>query len=391
MKKNYFYLAACAMALTACTSESVLEDEILDRKEIGFQNVVQRLTRDGDVKDLTSKDLSHFQVYGYYTLPGNDDIANDVFNDVTVTRDITNKWSYSTMKRYWIPGAKYYFYAYSCGDEYKLEEDYGVFSFNMREGLTPQQRVLKLTGYICDNTHQHDLIFASNTGATQANPFAGILGKETDNDLVAFQFKHILSKVNAKFTSQFPAEYDITISDVTIKNIRDRGDYNPLTGWNNVVRRSGSLHFVYLLDTEKTITTSAEEAPVFSNSAYVIPYKYNGTKTKDDWSGEETNTYVSLEFTVNITYNGEDIYSKKIVGEFNPEWKAGYTYTYNINIDGDATGLQLISFTTATDEYGKIVSDWNSEGAITFRFEIKDWEDGGGGTIVVPGRNKNRN
>lgn len=63
---------------------------------------------------------------------------------------------------------------------------------------------------------------------------------------------------------------------------------------------------------------------------------------------------------------------KHVVGEFDPGWKMGYTY--NIKLDGDATGLEVITFKTETDEDGKIGTNWGveSDGGIAFNITIKE-------------------
>lgn len=377
MKRSYFYFAASALVLSACTSEAVLDDAILTQNAIGFENVVKKHSRqEGDVTDLTGNSLKSFQVFGYYTLPENNEHANTVFDDVTVTRADNGTWSYAGEQRFWVPKAKYYFYAYSCGDVVKLNSDYGTFTLDTKGEHTADERVLKINNYICDSSHQHDLIFASNTGATADDEFAGILGKEKANDLVSFQFKHLLTKVNAKFTSNFPDEYVITISNVTLENIRNIGNYNPSAGtdpithhsqggWQNVERVKGQRPIVYLLNTGETnvkpITTSRGKEPAVTNSAFVIPYSYNGTKPTQE-NPDIPNTFVYLKFKLTVSYNGEDIMTKELTGEFNPSWTAGYTYTYNVIVDGSAANLEIITFTTDTDEDGNEVSNWATDG-----------------------------
>lgn len=377
MKRSYFYFAASALVLSACTSEAVLDDAILNQNVIGFENVVKKHSRqEGDVTDLTGNGLQSFQVFGYYTLPENPKHAHKIFDDRTVTRAQDGKWFYSGEQHYWVKDARYYFYAYSCGDIVQLNSDFGTFTLDADGELTPIDRVLKIHNYICDSSHQHDLIFASNTGATAEDEFEGILGKEKANDLVSFQFKHLLSKVNAKFTSNFPDDYEITISNVTLENIRNIGNYNPCAGtdpitqqsqggWQNVERKDGKRAMVYLLNTRDNsvnpISTSRGKDAAVTNSAFVIPYSYSGTKpTQED--PNIPNTFVYLKFQLTVTYNGEYIMTKELTGEFNPSWTAGYTYTYNIVVDGNAANLEVITFTTTTDENGNEVSGWASDG-----------------------------
>ncbi|MDE6308863.1 MAG: fimbrillin family protein, partial [Muribaculaceae bacterium] len=68
MKKHFFYLAAGAFALTACTSEDVIDDVQTTRNPIQFENVVNKMTR---ATDLNTSNFKQFNVFGFYTVPGN--------------------------------------------------------------------------------------------------------------------------------------------------------------------------------------------------------------------------------------------------------------------------------------------------------------------------------
>lgn len=68
MKRSIFYFALSALALTACTSEDVKNDDVAKRSAIGFENVANKFSR---VEDLTNVSLSQFNVFGYYTTPDN--------------------------------------------------------------------------------------------------------------------------------------------------------------------------------------------------------------------------------------------------------------------------------------------------------------------------------
>ncbi len=362
MKKKFFYLAASALALTACTSENVVDDAVLTSNAIGFENVVNKSTR----ADLTKDNLELFQVYGYYVTPSENKIAVPVFQNVPVRWNKTRlAWEYDGQTRYWLEGEKYYFYAYSCGSVAKLDKKYGSFDMNMDNGVRVEDRVLKINGYLCDNTHQHDLIFATNTGATETDKFVGITGKLKDNDKVSLQFNHILSKVRAQFTSQFPADYTVKVSEVRIGNIYNQGDYHPFAteGWINVKRLSDKAQ-VDLATTTKVIspegeidaqyiTTSSATDPVKTGYAYVIPKTYG------------TDDTVTLAFHIVVENKGEVIFSKDMYGTFNPNWDPGYTYVYDVKLDGNAANLEPIVFTTVTDGDGAVV-DWEKETTVNF-------------------------
>lgn len=368
MAKRLLFLAAGALALTACTSSDVIDDVASSRNVIQFENVVDKLTRAEDPKDLTSGNLSQFSVFGYYTMPNSSTVANEVFDDIVVERLDNGTWTYNknneeSKNRYWVKDAKYYFYAYSCGDVTKLNGKFGKFKMDMSNGLMPSSRVLKIEDYLCDNTHQHDLIFASNTGATETDAFAGILGSDNNNTAVAFQFKHLLSKVKARFTSKFPAEYEVEITDVSIQNIRSIGDYNPTTGWQNVRRPEGEFPFVYLLNTSNpkinpiSVSNKIEndkQASCETETAFVIPYGYNGS----DGEGA-ANTWVYIKFTIKLLFNKVPVLTKELTGKFNPNWEAGFSYIYNVEVSGSTTNMDVITFTTTTNDKGEVVNSWN--------------------------------
>lgn len=366
MTKSLVFLAAGALALTACTSQDEVNSVLTSKNNvIKFENVVNKHSR----ADITTEDLTHFNVFGFYTMPGNDKIAHQVFYNTDVNW-VKGAWDYSTGygERYWIPGAKYYFYAYSCNntiisDEIVTEIGYKM---DMQDGINATDRVLEIDNYVCNNDHQHDLIFASNN--------SGILGHESGNPNVALQFSHILSKVKAKFTTKFPKEYQIEISNVTINSINDQGDYDPVQGWFNHSQTVDDQTLTMLggtntltLQNKMVVDDEGNEKPmsVATGQYYVIPTKGKNTKVEDIKM-----TY-ALQFTIDV-YIGTDrvnkVMSKTLTGEFTPAWGEGYQYVYNVDINGTTTNMQVISFTTTVDEFG---TPEDSENDIT-EFVVKD-------------------
>ncbi len=374
MKRKIFYFAVSALALSACTSEDVIEDISQTRNVISFENVVNKPSR---AEDITTNNLSQFNVFGFYTSPGDEFTAHEIFDDILVKKSGTD-WKYTSNDdslRYWINKAKYYFYAYNCGNADKLSSEYGSFTLDMSNTnkLTAADRVLKIDNYRCDNSHQHDLIYASNTGEN----FGGILGTDNANNPVALRFKHILTKVNARFTSKFPTEYTAYIKNVSIQNIRNYGDYSG-TAWQNVERREGETPYVALAsaNTENNPQyisvvndTDAKGNQLYAETgtAFVIPWDYNGKDNDEGEAGEPTEgenksetTFVSIVFDVDVYIGEELIFTKHLSGKFNPTWLAGYFYTYNIELSGKASNMQAIVFTTVTDEQGSVV-DWEKD------------------------------
>lgn len=360
MKKSIFLLAAGALALTACTSEEILESGN-QGNVIGFENAVCKQTK-ADVKDLDYGTLKLFNVFGYYTAPNNTVKAIGVFNNQEVKK-VDGAWSYGDY-RYWVPGGKYYFYAYSCNNAPISEDFYGDFSLDLT-AENETARALRINSYKCDENHQHDLIFAS------AGPIIG-KGKGEDvadvfkgtNDAVSLKFNHLLSKVNATFSSKFPESYNVEISDVRLEGVRNIGSYNSsgVTGgtWTTKVEENTTPK-VYLwknadekTDTNTTGCLVASGSTIATtNSAYVLPYIYN----KDD----ENSTTVEIKFNVEIKdqKTGESVLVRHMHGEWGPTWEIGHKYTYNIEISGTTTDLEAIVFVVEVDENGtEPVSGW---------------------------------
>ena len=350
MAKRLFLLAAGAIALTACTSQDVVEDTVSSRNAIQFESVVNKQTR---ATDLDKSNLLNFNVFGFYTMPDDPSRAHAVFNHVPVSKS-GGIWSYNDeFKRYWIPDATYYFYAYSCGSS-DLKEQFGTFNVKMEEGnMDATQRTLEIDNYICDYSHQHDLLFASKTeyvaGAT--------------NEAVAFKFQHILTKLQARFTNTFSEEYDVVIKEVTVDDICNIGDYSFQTGWQDVNRQEGKQPFVYLLNasgdntpdqtlniiSQNNKTGDPEKMTGKSETAYVIPKDYTS----------ESKEKVYLTITMDLMYGSNAVIKdKKLTAILNPNWQPGYSYIYNIELNASTINLNQIEFDV--DEVG----DWGNGGDI---------------------------
>lgn len=346
MKRSLFYFAASALMLSACTSEDVVDDVTVARNTIRFETVVNKPSR---AVDLTMQNLMQFKVYGFYTMPDNAQKAHAVFNNVSVNNDGKGNWSYDASDaRYWVDGATYYFYAYSCGNTEELDSSYGEFKLDMNDaadsdGKDVSSRDMEIDNYVCDSSHQHDLIFASNTGFTAPTGY---------NESVTLSFKHVLSKLRASFTSKFQPEYDVVIKNVSVRNIRNEGDYKFSTGWANVTRTEGSSPLVYLLDTTKEKDADApitvinkkigdNQMSMMTNTAYVIPCEY---QAKD----------VNLYFEIDVMY-GKDyvIKNKALTATFQPNWKEGFSYMYNIEVSPENINMKQIEFTVS------VIKDWD--------------------------------
>ncbi|WP_290393129.1 fimbrillin family protein, partial [uncultured Muribaculum sp.] len=116
MKKVLLFSAAM-LALSSCSNTDVLEEgNIQQTNAIGFQTLVNKESR-----ALTNTSFKKFWVYGTYHKASQDANKVIVFDGVNVLKGNTEQgtstgWGYSGT-RYWIDGAIYNFYAYSCYNE----------------------------------------------------------------------------------------------------------------------------------------------------------------------------------------------------------------------------------------------------------------------------------
>lgn len=200
MKK--IILAAMAFAaLAACTKETTVE---INQEEITFDKAfVDNTTKAAaDPSYGSKKPLIEFKVWGTVTGQSANPAAIFANDDVTGTVGTNSVWNCTSKTQYWIEGAKYDFVAVVNGTVATLEN-----------GLP------KTITYAADGST--DLLYARSNQYT---------GKATSNDLVKFQFAHLLSKV--KFTLQNTTSdavnvgtYTYTLTNVKITNAITEGTY----------------------------------------------------------------------------------------------------------------------------------------------------------------------
>ncbi len=353
MKKTIFSLALGALALTACTSEEVLNEGV-QSNAIGFESAIKKQTRaDASVGsgaisgDLTLKNLDKFCVYGFYTRENQTANPIQVFGGDAVVKPAGGKWQYSST-RYWVPDATYSFFAYSCGDV-ALDNNYGTVGLDLN--ATGADRQLIISNYRADALHQHDLIYAQQKDIkalpkTESNP--------TPNANVIFTFEHVLTKIDAIFTSDFSSDYDIVIKDVKIINFRNVGSFAKTKGWGTTPERvfaknenTISMQMAFNTADGAGVANSKQtpEQKPKTNAYYVLPYTYMTTD-------------VQLTFTIELykgpTHTQENlVLSRNMEGHWAPNWEQGYYYTYNISLTGTVANLQPIVF-----EVAQSMNDW---------------------------------
>lgn len=316
MKKTLFMLAVASLAMTACTNTEEVEQGFAQTsKQIGFVSHVNKNTR-----ALINDNFEQFSVFGSYT-KGTSTIPVQIFNKTVVTKG-ENGWNYTDEARYWIQDATYTFYAYSKKN--------GVTNTTRFEGAS-----LTLDGYVVDGTeaNQKDLVFAEAKN---------IIGKESGNEKVPFDFKHILSKIAFNFTSNFPKDYTVTVDQVLIRNMRDKGTFTASTGtWGGQFRSTGddieNPDDMLTINVTTPDNTLAKDESIETGFIYVLPFAY-----------QSPNVRLYFRLTI-INGLGEKVSQKVNFGAFKPTWEKGKAYRYNVTLTGEEAGLEKIEFTTDKD------------------------------------------
>lgn len=347
MKKQHLLLALGLAALTACTSEEIVQ--VGEQSNvIGFQNVINKNTRAVE-GDLDQSSFNKFLVYGYYTKEGMSTPVQ-IFNGVEVNKENytvdgkeKSRWTYNGV-RYWIPKCTYYFYGYSCGD-IALATGKGTPLLTLTNQSTEDGRALSILQYKCDGAHQHDLVTAES---------GIIIAKEKDNPAVSLPFTHALCKIKAAFTTDFPKEYKVVVSNVRLTAFFNYGDYNVGTQtWTDHKFDDAAVTNMKLDEDNHTVTNDGKS--IETSEIFLIPKIYTNTE------------FAKIHFTIEVFKDDNLILQRDINGTWSPHWELGRIYKYNINISGSEAGIEPIVFATSQSLAG---NTWDTSTEVKMEFGV---------------------
>lgn len=293
MKKSLMMLGVAAIAFAGCTNNEVLE-VAENNQAIGFGTFVENATRAVNDLNVEGK-FNKFIVYGAYTGTGITGPVS-VFNADEATKN-QNNWTHSL--QYWVTGMSYKFAAYSDGNA----------SFN---GVTFDKTTgkLKITGYVVG---EKDLIM---TDAVAVDNVA-----DNYNTAVNLTFKHLLSKVNFKFTTTYDDNLTVKISDLTIADVVNKGTYD--NTWTGATDTKAAKTF------NGTDGVTATAAGAASEECYVLP---------------QSPAQLKVSFTVTVTDKGDKQIAQRAFTDDDAitlaldaqttdgTWQAGNAYTYSAKI-----------------------------------------------------------
>ena len=371
MKKSTVMLWAIFGALLmGCSDEEIANVETSSRNAIGFNvlsNAAETRATPTTPSNLTSTDFDVFAFtadgtafMGKADTEYGHDGVNIVYKD--------NKWDYKNANdlRYW-PSEALDFYAFNPGT---VSEDMSAFYRWEASGTSQKISYTCIDEYGAGTHANYDVMYAIAKDQTKA----------TNNGVVKFKFKHILSQVVFKAKTQY-ANMRVDIRDIKIHNIRFSGVFTlPAAADGTGSWSSPDLTFPHAFTVVKdksitvegntTATDISTSSPMLNIPQELTAWTVSGaSKTK---KGADDAKQCYLEISCKIQQSGVYLLGsaseyKTIYVPFGDTWGAGKRHIYTLIFGGGYT------------DQGKAVLN-----PIQFDAETTGWVDANSNVNVKP-------
>ena len=341
MKKSTVMLWAIFGALLmGCSDEEIANVETSSRNAIGFNvlsNAAETRATPTTPSNLSSTDFDVFAFTADGTAfmgKADTEFGHDGVN--IVYKD--NKWDYKNANdlRYWPSGALD-FYAFNPGT---VSEDMSAFYRWEASGTSQKISYTCIDEYGAGTHANYDVMYAIAKGQTKA----------TNNGVVKFKFKHILSQVVFKAKTQY-ANMRVDIRDIKIHNIRFSGVFTlPAAADGTGSWSSPDLTFPHAFTVVKdksitvegntTATDISTSSPMLNIPQELTAWTVSGaSKTK---KGADDAKQCYLEISCKIRQSGVYLLGsaseyKTIYVQFGDTWGAGKRHIYTLIFGGGYT------------------------------------------------------
>ena len=341
MKKSTVMLWAIFGALLmGCSDEEIANVETSSRNAIGFNVLSNAAETRATPTTNTNLKNTDFDVFAFTadgtafmgkvdTEYGHDGV-NIVYKD--------NKWDYKNANdlRYW-PSEALDFYAFNPGT---VSEDMSAFYRWEASGTSQKISYTCIDEYGAGTHANYDVMYAIAKGQTKA----------TNNGVVKFKFKHILSQVVFKAKTQY-ANMRVDIRDIKIHNIRFSGVFTlPAAADGTGSWSSPDLTFPHAFTVVKdksitvegntTATDISTSSPMLNIPQELTAWTVSGaSKTK---KGADDAKQCYLEISCKIQQSGVYLLGsaseyKTIYVPFGDTWGAGKRHIYTLIFGGGYT------------------------------------------------------
>lgn len=314
MMKKYLYIALAAAALTGCSSDEAIE--MVEQKAIAFDNVfVNNATR---AIDINKDNIENFGVYGSVSANGTQGM---IFTNTKVYKSGT-AFRYDNTQ-YWIASAQYEFTAIA-----PFQEGDGAIWTYAPTGTDAKNGTITFNNEAAQA--DQDLLFAYKQ--PQMTP-SSITSQPA---AVAFDFNHILSRVQFTFVNAIAAASNIklVVSDVKITDAYKEGTLAVANG-------------AITADYWTVESTDNSFAIAFANKGTQIAGD-NGTETTAHHYLIPANKTYNVTFKVKLLQAGADLGTYERTATVNLDLKKGQSYNVKATLNTDnvlPNALHPIEFT----------------------------------------------
>ena len=299
MKKLFISMLAVA-ALASCSQEDVI---VADKGDlIGFNSFVENSTRATD-PSYSANDIKSFKVYGTVN-GGQGDVL--IYPGTLITKgdaEYGSPWT-CPVSQYWIAGATYKFVGIVDGEVDGVTKTY------------PEDGMPTSVEYTADG--KTDLLCQTiDYTAFSADQIAD--GKK--NDIVKFNFSHLLSKVNFTVVNGTPNEdgYSFVVKNITF-NGATKATYDVVKAeWSTATATGNTVLGNTVEDSaDKNIVVASNAASAeLAKEVLFLPGEY------------------IISFTVDILYNGKPVTTTNYPATgttYKHKLDANNSYNFKVNV-----------------------------------------------------------
>lgn len=375
MKQNYLFAGLAALALTACSSDQVLDENRGDA--INFHVAAPLSTR---ATPTTTANLTTFKVTAYAG-------TKQSFDETATKNTAGTQWN-TAATHYWPQNdSELFFYAYAPA--------------SVTATFSDTEKKIKNFSPASAAASQVDLVFAQNKGKKSTNETSG----------VPLLFKHALSQIVVQAKNARHADMKVEILGVKLAKIGENATFTFPTTATAASTASGSWtaptsKVFYYIGKENaseavTVGQNATNLMFGAGSWMLVPQQLTAWNIKADANNNNEGNYLSVLCRISQK-NADNTYTQlypATAGKFgfsavpiNTLWEAGKKYTYTLNFfggnNGGGAGNQDPSNNDPTKDPGtknpnvdetpgKNPGEPVLGAPIFFTVTVEDWADGG--------------